>query len=72
MRTYTFHHYGRSRAVAVAITFVDCADDDAALREARRILDRETLSRVQVCDLRREVGLVKWDRAHGEIKVEIA
>ena len=72
MPTYTFHHYDRSMTVSSKITFVDCADDRAALDEAQHILEREALSCVEVCEMRREVGTVRWDRDRGQVEFRLA
>lgn len=59
MPTYTFHHYeGEAPA---GVSFRDCADDPAAMAEARRLLRWHELSGVEVCEYRREVGRVGGD-----------
>jgi hypothetical protein len=67
MPTYTFHHYGHGGGPS-GITFADCDTDEAALTEARRLLEWHELRCVEVCEFRREVGAVKWDA--GQILVE--
>lgn len=72
MRTYTFHNYEHGSTVSGGVSFVVCADDDAALREAGRVFEREGLSCVEVCDLRRKVGTVEWDRIGGQLRFSVA
>ena len=70
MRTYTFHHYGRG-SIASGLSFASFGSDDEALREARRLLERDALRCVEVCDGPREVGAVSWDRVQGRAHVAL-
>jgi hypothetical protein len=68
MATYTFHHYQGD--APAGISFGEFDSDPEALADARRLLERHSLTCVEVCEFRREVGAVR--RTDGQIQVSVA
>ena len=69
MPTYTFHHY--EGEAPTGVSFGEFDDDDRALTEARRLLEWHRLTCVEVCEFRREVGSVRWDRVDDLVQVSL-
>jgi hypothetical protein len=61
MRTYRIYTLSRDGHIHHAPRLVECDDDEAALKEARRFLDGEAL---EVWDQQRKVGRLEPKSGH--------